>query len=274
MAVVRSRKLHSFVSRLVLAGALAGSIVASPGAALADGMWRGSIKDAPAPAPWTWTGLYVGASVGYGWGDVQWTNNSCSGSGCANVAFPDLVSGNQVSHTLDGVVGGGQVGYNFQSGRWVYGLEAAVLGGKNRDSSVSAFTHALSARDDVYVTKLGTMFLGTARLGYTWDRLMIYAKGGFASADVETRISDSAGTPANIGSGGERTRHNGFTLGTGLEYLLTRELIFGVQYDFVSLQDEGHALPVVAGNGSPGVILNNVNIGDIHLLTARLSLKF
>jgi outer membrane immunogenic protein len=79
-------------------------------------------EPAPTPPPvpiFTWTGLYVGGQIGYAWGrdNVTW-------SGISN---DDELAGGTISHTPQGVIGGGHVGYNLQYNRWlVLGIEGSV----------------------------------------------------------------------------------------------------------------------------------------------------
>ena len=80
--------------------------------------YRSSLKDEPVYAqPFSWTGLYVGGQVGYVWGDA---NHSFSNGAPSDNSEPD------------GWVGGGHVGYNIQSGRIVFGIEADLEGAMYR----------------------------------------------------------------------------------------------------------------------------------------------
>ena len=73
------------------------------------------------PVTYDWTGFYVGGHIGYGWADKSWQ---------------DLVGFGTVSHKADGFLGGGQVGFNYQTGMFVFGVEgdfswADIKGGSN-----------------------------------------------------------------------------------------------------------------------------------------------
>src|SRR5436190_15022223 len=82
----------------------------------------GALPAAPAPAG-DWNGLYVGGHFGGAWGRSEWF---------------DLGAGNIGSHDASGIIGGGQTGYNFQSGPWVLGAQASLsgadLGGSHIDT--------------------------------------------------------------------------------------------------------------------------------------------
>jgi outer membrane immunogenic protein len=85
---------------------------------------------APPPADpiWTWTGWYVGGNVGYSWGRDH-----------GPITLSDPVAGTLFSVTgntrLDGVIGGGQIGYNWQIKNWVYGLEADIQASGQRGNT-------------------------------------------------------------------------------------------------------------------------------------------
>ena len=91
-----------------------------------------SVLAAP-PAPiWSWTGYYVGANVGYSWGRSNST-----------VDFKDAASGALLSSAtakadLDGVIGGGQFGYNWQHRDWLFGFEADIQGSAQKGSATAA----------------------------------------------------------------------------------------------------------------------------------------
>jgi outer membrane immunogenic protein len=80
-------------------------------------------KAAPAPV-WSWTGFYVGAHAGAGWGTTETTLTSISAPGVAPVAIGLPLAQNSRS----GFLGGGQVGYNYQSGWAVFGIQGDIAG--------------------------------------------------------------------------------------------------------------------------------------------------
>jgi outer membrane immunogenic protein len=80
-------------------------------ASAADLSVRAPVMKAPPPVPvavFNWTGFYVGAHVGGGWGDKDWVAVGVGPLG---------------SHDIDGFLGGGQIGFNYQVGAWVLGAE-------------------------------------------------------------------------------------------------------------------------------------------------------
>jgi outer membrane immunogenic protein len=98
-----------------------------------------AVKAPPSPPPapvYSWTGWYVGGNVGYSWGDAQ---PNIAGNGSIGVVATTITTpfsfADSSSTRLDGIVGGGQIGYNFQfSPRWVLGLEADIQGSGERST--------------------------------------------------------------------------------------------------------------------------------------------
>jgi outer membrane immunogenic protein len=81
---------------------------------------------APPPAPvYTWTGMYLGANIGYSWGQSK-NDRTLPGFG---------VTINETQN-IDGVIGGGQTGYNYQFGAWVWGFESDLQASRQKGSAV------------------------------------------------------------------------------------------------------------------------------------------
>ena len=116
---------------------------------------------APAPAAWQgWGGSYAGVFAGRIQGEEQWRS----------VPF-----GTTVDPEFAGYLAGGQVGYNYQLGRIVVGIESdfAFSNAEGGKSCPNAFFYTCAAE----AKRLGSL---TLRLGQSWDRSLIYAKGGWA----------------------------------------------------------------------------------------------
>ena len=216
------------MKKYLLASVAALGLVAAGAASAADLPSRKGPIAAPVymPPAFTWTGFYVGANAGYGWGNVN-------ANGWANVG------------DLDGFVGGGQVGYNYQMGQFVVGLEADLQGAD------------LSSGNNLGLLNVKTDYFGTvrARVGVAFDRFMPYITGGWAYGNVKSSI------PA-IGFSSDRSHTGGFAVGGGLEYAVTNNIIAGVEYLYVDLGEKN-----IAGAGT--------KVGtDFSVVRARLSYKF
>ena len=140
------------------------------GAALAADMGRPVYKAPPAgalPVSYDWTGFYVGGHVGYGWADKSWTD-----------AF-----GLGTSHTADGFLGGGQVGFNYQINQFVLGVEGDVSWANLKGDSTQVFGLAAPVTQGFNSEVDWTATL-TGRLGFAFDRWLVYGKGGAAWAEI------------------------------------------------------------------------------------------
>ncbi len=130
-------------------------------------------REPPPPPYFLWTGLYVGAHVGRGWFDND-------------------------GSTLSGWVGGGQVGYNYQIGHWVWGGELEVSG--------SSIDH------------LDTVTTLMARGGYAFDRWLVYGK--FGAGWITESVPGLSGTSSSA------------VFGVGTEYALTRNWSAKLEYNY------------------------------------------
>jgi outer membrane immunogenic protein len=163
---------------------------------------------APMYAPYNWTGFYIGINGGGGFGR-------------SNVGAPYSTG----SFDTSGGVAGGTIGYNYQMGQTVFGLEAdgdwSNIGG-------SATCGVLSCQ-----TKNDWLATARGRLGYAYDRFLPYVTGGAAFGDIKTNVS-------GIGNGTDTKA--GWTLGGGLEAAIAGPWTAKVEYLYVDLGRGGSVL--------------------------------
>jgi outer membrane immunogenic protein len=192
---------------------------------------------APAPAPvyapiFTWSGLYVGVNAGYAGDKFEYPY----GGDIFGVPYsgkPSISSG--------GGLFGAQVGYNWQFARnWVLGIEADyqwsnIEGNVNINGAIAGLG-ALTVSAGSEITSFGTV---RGRLGYSWDRALLYVTGGWAYGKIDSGAAIAL-TPAGGGGGfggglSRGTTHNGWTAGVGMEYALTNNLSLKTEYLYVDL---------------------------------------
>jgi outer membrane immunogenic protein len=201
-----------------------GVVVASVACALACGAAQGAdlYPAAPPASPtiymptvFQWSGIYMGGYLGGGFGNAGWRGTTAiSGN-----AFPG------VSVPLSGFVGGGQVGVNFQVGAVVFGFEADATG-MSVKGTASEGTNQVST-----TAQWASTFSG--RVGYAFDRFLVYGKAGFAVALDDIKETTSAG----VSSTGTATRF-GVMAGAGLEYAFDRHWSAMVEYDDLAFLSE------------------------------------
>ena len=188
---------------IACAGLLA-TAVASPSVA-ADLPRKAPIYKAPVyVAGFSWTGFYVGINGGYGFGKSSWSN-------------PLGSSGN---FNVKGGLVGGTLGYNLQTGSWVFGLEGDV------DASwIKGATTPFCGLPGCE-TRNRWLATGRGRIGYAWDRWLPYITGGAAFGDIKM-------TP--FGGASETKTKIGWTLGGGFEYAFMGPWSAKIEYNYVDL---------------------------------------
>ena len=186
----------------------------------------------PAPPPCIWCGFYVGGNIGYGFGKTDVTGNNFY---TGNLA-PALTSGTlhtwSLSDNLNGVLGGGQVGYNTQFDHGlVVGIEADIQGTNLKSSGIAAIPLSpnallgLVSNSGLSTTSDRLDWFGTVRgrLGFTAvaPNVLLYGTAGVAYGHVKGTLSYADTFPglATISGVGQFNETRvGWTAGAGVEW--------------------------------------------------------
>ena len=192
---------------------------------------RGGLKDAPArdARPYNWNGLYAGWFSGKMWGQEEWRYTNFG-----STVHPDFA----------GYIFGGQVGYNIQSGRWVYGVEADL--GSSNASGGKSCPNGFFFTCEAEMDWLGSV---TGRLGYTWERALFYVKGGLAVGEVTAEGSPNLGPFAPVLGTSTSKTLTGWTVGTGIEFALTDKWSAKAEYTYFDLGSATYLTDLSAGGG-------------------------
>ncbi len=182
----------------------------------------GSYKDEPiasyGPA-YSWAGLYIGGSAGFGVGDTSTT-----------LGIDKLGSVELFDYDLNGAIYGAHVGYNFQRGNIVFGVEAGINGtdmdGSDSLSIIGPVALKSEREIDYYATAV-------ARLGYASGKTLFYGFGGVAWGDVTSKAS-----VLGFGLDDQTETHVGWTAGLGIEHALSDRFSVRVEYSHVDLGEE------------------------------------
>jgi outer membrane immunogenic protein len=242
------------MKKLLLSTAM---LLAVAGAASAADLGTPYYKAPPAYAPaWSWTGFYGGVNLGGGWARGTETD-TVTGLGSISA-----------TETLSGVIGGAQIGYNWQVSTFVFGLEADVDG--SGESVTNNFSCAvLVGGCGVSVTDRVNAF-GTARgrVGWAFDRFLVYATGGFAWQNFSRSVTVTV--PGFIaGTASASTTRGGYAVGGGVEAALWGNWIGGVEYLYLDTGTwTADSVTVGAGTVSQSLRLQN------SVVRGRLSYKF
>ncbi len=178
--------------------------------------------DLPAKAPYvkaspvySWTGCYAGAQFGSVFVQQDWG------------AF-----GADDDH---GLMLGGQAGCNYQISTWVFGVQGDVAWS---DASGTHSDNVSQLTDEWKKNMVGSM---TGRVGYAWDRLLAYGKGG--AAWTHNRYDNSFSTVSGT--------RDGWTVGAGFEYAITNHVSMFFEYDFNDFGTRTVGLNNAAGGPLP-----------------------
>ena len=236
--------------RKVFVAFVAFSVVAATVPAFATDLPLKAPPLPPAPV-YSWTGFYIGGNVGYSWGNGN-SNYYDPNFGASGLGPP---SSNPLSQRIDGVIGGGQIGYNWQPDRtWVLGLEADIQGSGEKGSANFTDPYSVGTDCDVFCSTVsGTMSAAIDWFGTVRGRIgilitpttLLYGTGGLAYGGVNAsgNITDAcfSGTPpacTPISWGFSHTAINvGWTAGGGVEGFVpnTTSWTWKVEYLYLDL---------------------------------------
>ncbi|MBV8791255.1 MAG: porin family protein [Pseudolabrys sp.] len=194
--------------------AAAAAVLAANAASAAD-FPRGSYSQRPVASPiYNWSGAYAGLNLGYQWGET--TNNPTRPAGIA---------------------GGGQIGYNWQNGAFVFGGETDIQ---------------ISGADDTFAPwKFANPWFGTlrGRAGYAYNNFLFYGTLGLAYGGVK-------GTLAGLD---ESKTHGGWTAGVGVEVGLNPAWSARVEYLYVDLSDRSYSITGVKNGVESNLLRFGIN---------------
>jgi outer membrane immunogenic protein len=269
MGSVMKYSLYTAVAALAFAG---GSALA------ADLPVRAPTYKAPPPVYYSWSGFYIGGHLGYGWANAHWTTTDHAGH---------LLETNDQDPR--GLVGGGQVGYRWQTGALVFGIEGTFSAARIRAFDPACgvgngplpcapgVTVSTAFRDD-RTTNIRSIATVTGQLGYAWNNALLYVKGGWAFADMRLENNlitlatgaSACATPGEFSCAKTTRRTDGPTVGVGVEYGLLPNVSFGVEYDYIHLR--GSDVTVASSTGFVSTF------GDIranvHEVLGRVNFRF
>jgi outer membrane immunogenic protein len=241
---IKMKKVLLVTASLIALGAAAPAMAADLAA-------RPYTKAPPMVAAlYDWSGFYIGANGGWG-----------SSRNCWDSVAPAL-PGAEGCHDATGAVAGGQIGYRWQAGTWVFGLEAqgdwADLKGSNASLLFPGFTNE---------SKIDAFGLFTGQIGYAANNVLFYVKGGAAVTADRYRIFGAPGVVAGVT--GDDTRWGG-TVGVGLEYGFAPNWSAAIEYDHLFMQDRTYNFTTPAG-----AFFGTDRISqDVDLVTVRVNYKF
>ncbi len=211
---------------------------------------------APPPAPiaavYDWTGFYIGANGGWGSAHKCWD-------------FFDQHTGDLLDegcHDATGGTIGGQIGYRWQTANWVWGVE-----GQGNWADFSGDHVSLLFPDERLHSHIDAFGLITGQVGYAWNNVLFYVKGGAAVTGDKYEVFD---VPTGFLIADANETRWGATVGAGVEFGFTPNWSVGLEYDhlFMGHRDIDFTDPAGAFAGTDHIRQ------DVDMVLLRLNYRF
>jgi outer membrane immunogenic protein len=224
------------ISKLLIVAAV--SVIGAGQAGAADLPARPVYKApaaVPVPVP-MWTGFYAGLNIGYSWG------RSSNDSTINDAATGALVAVSSGKTKMDGVIGGGQIGYNWQFSNWVAGIEADIQASGQKGSSSALCLGCGDGPSDIATTfeqKLTWFGTVRGRLGVTiTPTVLVYGTGGLAYGEIKsagTITGPTVTSPSATVAFSEKETKTGWVVGGGVESMLGNNWTAKIEYLYMDL---------------------------------------
>jgi|ERR1700733_10273463 outer membrane immunogenic protein len=224
--------------RLFFGACAAAALISAP--ALGADM---ALKAPPMPPEPTWTGWYIGINGGGAFNASDPFIGSETNGGIPFVSGTWPGFGNFGNLTSSGGFGGGQVGFNWQRGAFVYGAEVDFQGAGVRGTQSATLPYIVAPNTVTEGLSSNLDWFGSVRgrLGYAWNNVLLYATGGFAFGGVRNTFS-YADTFGFTGFRNSSSTRGGYSAGAGIEYAFTPRLSAKFEYQFIDLGSSTIAL--------------------------------
>jgi outer membrane immunogenic protein len=239
---------------------IAGMIALAAPASAADLAARPYAK-APAmiAALYDWSGLYIGANGGWGSSHKCWDNVTAAGTFIVNEGCHDATGG----------TAGGQVGFRWQGGAWVFGVEGQGNWADLRGRNISLIAPGATTNE----SRMGAFGLFTGQVGYAINNVLLYVKGGAAVTTDSYRVF-ATGTNVQITNTESDTRVGG-AVGAGVEFGFSPNWSAGIEYNHLfmgnrtyTFNHNGVVLPAGTPFGSERIHQ------DADLVTVRVNYRW
>lgn len=210
-----------------------------------------------------WSGFYASALAGEIWTNQTWnyTNHNYF-----NTIGP-IALGTQFDISTNRFAGGGALGFNYQAGQWVPGIEASILGTSLSNTQPSPFFSS-----DQYTSDMNALAAIKGKFGYASAQWFVNLNTGIAVANIGLNLVDPV---FGIVASSSKQWNSGPVVGLGLDRKLTNELTLGISYDYINVKIRNRAVncPLCGtGVGFGAPVVNSRFI--IQSVLARLTYMF
>jgi outer membrane immunogenic protein len=245
------RQLLASIGLLALTGARA---------AMAADMPPGVVYPALPPQPFTFTGFYAGGTVGGALGSSKYTE-SPSGTFAAlpPTALANIAAVGTSSTAPRGVIGGAEIGYDWQVGHFVLGFETDFSGW---DMSSSAGVRGVGSPATTFSSTISTksnwLFTARPRAGFVNGNMLLYLTGGLAVSSIDFSQSILLGGTGPTLAGSSSSTQAGWTAGGGIEYALSWNWMIKAEYLYVRFPNQSVAQVDSAAPAATGTATGNL----------------
>jgi outer membrane immunogenic protein len=195
----------------------------------------------------SWAGFYIGGQVGGAWSHSDYT-------------LENVVGLENFTHEPSALIGGGHIGLQGQWGNWVLGVEG-TYSWTDLDSTLTSVLQP-GRRRTLTIDSIGTV---VGKAGMAFNNWLFYVKGGWAITNIDT----FAINPATGVNGRTSGTESGWTVGTGIDYMLNANWIIGVDFNYYRFDFDRSGIFTDA----TAFRYFNTN-SDIYSVMGRVSYKF
>ena len=205
---------------------------------------------------YNWSGFYAGINGGWGTSHNCWTRTATAGAAILPVS--------EGCHDADGGTVGGQIGYRWQAANWVFGLEAQGNWADFRGSNASLLFGGVATNR----TKIDAFGLFTGQVGYAWNNVLWYVKGGAAVTDNKYN-----GVLTGIAFDQSSQTRWGGAVGTGIEVGFAPGWSVGVEYDHLFMGSSNLTFAATPALGIGFTRTDSIK-QDVDMGTVRIDYTF
>ena len=268
----------------ILLGAAVTMLAIAPALA-ADMAPRYTKAPAPVVTAYNWTGCYLGGYVGGATQsrairtvDPTSTGGTFAAGTFYNAPFANATNGGLYNYDLgNSVIGGGTLGCNWQGASpWVVGVEGEVGYMRLTGSAIDPYSVVALGSDTRDSTKIGDWYGAvTGRVGYAWDRVMVYGKAGVGFANISSSVIDACNTGACGGgllNAGYSSTQAFWVAGGGIEYAFNQNWSVKGEYLFLGIDKTYAVCGAGAAAAAGSTFCSSHNIEGVH--TAKLGVNY
>ena len=219
---------------------------------------------------YNWGGWYVGVNAGGNWG----RSDVSSRVGGATANQQAIAAANSGQMKSNGFTGGGQIGYNHQVDRWLFGVEADAnyFGIRHSRTVAAPFPIGISSFTTTNAVSTDWLFTLRPRIGYAVDRTLFYATGGLALTELKYNASFADGASQAEAAGFTKTKA-GWVAGLGMEHAFGNNWSAKVEYLFSDFGKQSVTGPYLGQSPAPGLATQDIDL-KAHSLRGGLNYHF